>query len=121
VLGWAPGGVDLIMDTVGQGTLLNGVAMTKPGGMIAPIGTLIQDEPQFDRAAAEARGVRIVPTMSNHLRAGGQLRTIVGLFNQGVFRAPELTILPLEQAGEAQSRVKDGHVRGKILLRVADF
>jgi NADPH:quinone reductase-like Zn-dependent oxidoreductase len=121
VLDWAPGGVDLIMDTVGQGTLLNGVAMTKPGGTIAPIGTLIQDEPRFDAAAAAARGVRIVPTMSNHLRAGGQLRAIVGLFNQGAFRAPELTILPLEEAGEAQRRVKDGHVRGKILLHVADF
>jgi NADPH:quinone reductase-like Zn-dependent oxidoreductase len=121
VLDWAPGGVDLIMDTVGQGTLPDGIAMTRPGGMIAPIGTLIPDEPMFDPVAAAARGVRVVPTMSNHLRSGNQLRTIVGLFNAGAFRAPELTILPLEEAGEAQSRVKDGHVRGKILLHVADL
>jgi len=121
VLAWAPGGVDLIMDTVGQGTLLDGIQMTKPGGLIAPIGTLIQGEPQFDSAAAQARNVRIVPTMSNRTRAGDQLREIVGLYNQGAFVPPHLEILPLAQAGEAQRRVKDGHVRGKILLHVADL
>jgi NADPH2:quinone reductase len=59
--------------------------------------------------------------MSNHTRAGDQLRTITGLYNRGALRPPELTILPLEEAGEAQRRVKDGHVRGKILLHVADL
>ncbi len=121
VLAWAPEGVDLIVDTVGQGTLLDGVAMTKPGGLIAPIGTLIPDEPGFDPAVAAGRNVRIVPTMSNHTRAGGQLRTIVDLYNQGVFRAPAIEVLPLEQAGKGQRKVKDGHVRGKILLHVADI
>ncbi len=121
VLAWAPGGVDVIMDTVGQGTLPDGIAMTKPGGVIAPIGTLIVDEPMFDPAEAAKRNVRVVHTMSNRVKAGDQLRTIGDLYNQGVFRAPELTILPLEEAGEAHRRVKDGHVRGKILLHVADF
>ncbi len=95
--------------------------MTKNGGIIAPIGTLIADEPQLDSVAAERRAVRIVPTMSNHLRAGDQMRHIVDLFGKGVFRAPELTVLKLEQAAEAHRLVKDGHVRGKIVLHVADF
>ena len=30
-------------------------------------------------------------------------------------------VLALEKAGEAQQRVKDGHVRGKLLLKVADL
>jgi NADPH:quinone reductase-like Zn-dependent oxidoreductase len=121
VLAWVPGGVDLIVDTVGQGTLPDGIAMTKPGGVIAPIGTLIVDEPKFDQAEAEKRNVRVIHTMSNRLKAGDQLRTIVELYNQGVFKAPQLTELPLEQAGEAHRRVKDGHVRGKIVLKVADL
>jgi NADPH2:quinone reductase len=121
VLAWAPEGVDVIMDTVGQGTLTNAVAMTKPGGVVAPIGTLIVDEPKCDPVAAEKRNVRVIHTMSNRTKAGDQLRTIVGLYNDGTFRAPELTVLPLEQAGEAHRRVKDGHVRGKIVLHVADF
>jgi NADPH2:quinone reductase len=121
VLSWAPGGVDLIVDTVGQGTLPDGIAMTKPGGVIAPIGTLIVNEPMFDATEAAKRNVRIVHTMSNRTKAGDQLRTIVGLYNQGVLKAPHLTELPLEQAGEAHRRVKDGHVRGKIVLKVADL
>lgn len=121
VLSWAPDGVDLLVDTVGQGTLPDSIEMTKPGGMITPIGTLIIGEPQPDPEKAAARNVTIVPTMSNHTRSGAQLRTIVNLYNKGVFRAPHLEVLPLEQAGEAQSRVKDGHVRGKILLKIADL
>jgi NADPH:quinone reductase-like Zn-dependent oxidoreductase len=121
VLAWAPDGVDLIVDTVGQGTLLDGPLMTRPGGLIAPIGTLIVDEPMPDAEAAAARNVRIVHTMSNRDRAGDQLRTIVDLCNRRVFMPPAIEVLPLEQAGEAQRRVKDGHVRGKILLKVADL
>src|ERR1700753_3700708 len=48
VLAWAPGGVDLVVDTVGQGTFTGAVAMTKPGGVVAPIGTLIVDEAKCD-------------------------------------------------------------------------
>jgi NADPH2:quinone reductase len=121
VLAWAPGGVDVIMDTVGQGTLADGIAMTKPGGVIAPIGTLIPDEPQFDPVAAEKRNVRIVPTMSNRVKAGDYMRHIVDLYGKGVFKAPEITVMKLEQAAEAHRMVKDGHVRGKIVLHVADL
>ncbi len=121
VLAWAPEGVDLLVDTVGQGTILDGIAMTRPGGRITPIGTLIQNEPWFDMDAAAARNVQVIHTMSNRERAGDQLRTIVDFYNKGVFRAPEITVLPLTEAGEAHRRVKDGHVRGKILLHVADL
>ena len=60
-------------------------------------------------------------SMSNRLKAGDYMRTIVGLFGKGVFRAPEITVLPLEQAGLAHAKVKDGHVRGKIVLHIADI
>src|SRR5262249_29874596 len=121
LLAWAPGGVDLIVDTVGQGTLLDALKMTKRGGAITPIGTLIKDEPMVDAKAAEAAGVRFIPTMSNRSRAGDQLRTIVKLFGEGAFKAPAIEVLPLEEAGEAHRRVQAGHVRGKILLKVADL
>jgi len=121
VLAWAPDGVDLLVDTVGQGTILDGIGMVKPGGRITPIGTLIKDEPWWDLDAAKARDVQVIYTMSNREKAGDQLRTIVDLYNKGVFRAPELTELPLSEAGEAHRRVKDGHVRGKIVLKVADL
>ena len=121
VLAWAPGGVDLVIDTVGQGTLLNALNMTKRGGKITPIGTLIADEPMIGKEEAAARGVEFIPTMSNRTRAGHQLRLIVDLYNKGELKPPQIEVLELAQAGEAHTRVKDGHVRGKLLLHVADL
>lgn len=118
VRAWAPEGVDLVIDAVGQGSLVEAVEFTKRGGIIAPIATLIVDELSVDPARAEALGVRVVPTMSNHTNQPRQLRALVDALSAGKIRAPELTILPLDQAAEAQRRVQDGHVRGKIVLEV---
>ncbi len=116
---WAPQGVDLVLDAVGQGSLPQAVELVKPGGIIAPIATLIADEAPHDALRAQQRGVRIVPTMSSYERSGAQLRQLVALCGAGAVRAPALTVLPLEQAAEAQCLLQAGHVRGKIVLEVA--
>jgi len=121
VLQWVPEGVDLLIDLVGQGTILDGVHMVKQGGRIVPIATLIDDEPSWDKAVATSREIRIIPTMSNSTLAGEQLRTIVDLYNRGLLRPPAIEVLPLAEAGEAHRRVREGHVRGKIVLKVADL
>lgn len=118
VRAWAPDGVDLVVDTVGQGSLVDAVEFTKRGGIIAPIATLIADEPTVDPARAAERGVRVVPTMSSHGNQPRQLHALVDALAAGKIRAPDLTVLPLDQAGEAHRRVQDGHVRGKIVLEV---
>lgn len=118
VAAWAPEGVDLIVDTVGQGTLLEAVEMVKPGGVIAPIGTLIADEPMPDAARAAERGARVVLTISSHANQPRQLAALVNALAAGRIRAPQIEVLPLAQAGEAQRRVAEGHVRGKLLLAV---
>lgn len=118
VRAWAPGGVDLVVDTVGQGTLVDAVEYTRNGGVIAPIGTLIPNEPTIDPARAEALGVRVVPTISSHTNQPRQLRALVAALADGKIRAPEITIMPLDQAGAAHAKVQDGHVRGKIVLEV---
>ena len=118
---WAPEGVDLLIDLVGQGTILDGVYMVKQGGRIVPIATLIDDELEYDKAAAMTRDIQIIPTMSNSAMAGEQLRVIVDLYNKGLLRPPAIEVLSLAEAGEAHRRVREGHVRGKIVLKVADL
>lgn len=117
---WAPEGLDFVIDTVGQGTLLDSVEMVKRGGVIAPIGTLIPDEPMPDAARAAEQGVRIVPTTTSFAKQERQLKALVAALADGRIRAPELTVMPLAEAAEAQQRVAGGHVRGKILLSVRD-
>ncbi len=118
VAAWAPDGVDLVVDTVGQGTLLDSIEMVRPGGIVAPIGTLIADEPMPDAARAAELGVSIIPTIANFARQERQLNALVEALGTGKIKAPAIEILPLAQAGEAHHRVQDGHVRGKILLAV---
>jgi NADPH:quinone reductase-like Zn-dependent oxidoreductase len=118
VAAWAPDGVDLVVDTVGQGTLLDSIEMVRRGGIVAPIGTLIADEPMPDAARAAELGVSIIPTIANFARQERQLNALVEALGGGKIKAPSIEILPLAQAGEAHRRVKDGHVRGKILLAV---
>ncbi|AXQ31649.1 NADP-dependent oxidoreductase [Solimonas sp. K1W22B-7] len=115
---WAPEGVDLLLDAVGQGSLPQAVDLVRGGGVLAPVATLVAGEPQADAQRAAERGVRIVPTMSDFARSGAQLRQLVALSADGVLRAPPLTLLPLGQAGEAQRRVQAGELRGKIVLQV---
>ena len=118
VAAWAPDGVDLVVDTVGQGTLLDSIEMVRRGGIVAPIGTLIADEPMPDAARAAELGVSIIPTIANFARQERQLNALVEALGTGKIKAPAIKILPLAQAGEAHHRVQDGHVRGKILLAV---
>ncbi len=115
---WAPEGVDLVVDAVGQGTLLSAVDLVRPGGRIAPIATLVADEQAHDTVAAEARGVRVVPTMTTYDRSGTQLRDLVALLGKGEIASPEIEVVPLEDAAAAHERIAAGHVRGKIVLAV---
>jgi NADPH:quinone reductase-like Zn-dependent oxidoreductase len=119
LLDWAPEGVDLLLDAVGQGSLPEAVALLRRGGVLAPVATLIAGEPQPDVQLAAERGVSIVPTMSDFSRSAAQLRELVALSASGALQAPPLTVLPLTLAGEAQRRVQAGEVRGKLLLQVA--
>lgn len=119
VLDWAPDGVDLVVDTVGQGALPQAVALTRPGGIVAPIGTLHADEPPHDEVLALQKQVSIIPTTSTFDDQGRQLRAIVEALSNGQVRAPDITTLPLAEAAEAHRRIQAGHVRGKIVLDVA--
>lgn len=115
---WAPGGVDLIVDTVGQGSFVDTIETVRRGGFICPIGTLIADEAPYDAARAEAAGVSVIPTISDFESQPRQLAGLVEALSAGRIRVPEYAIMPLVEAGEAQRLVQAGHVRGKILLEV---
>lgn len=117
---WAPEGVDLLLDTVGLGSLPpDATRVIRPGGALVAIATLIQDIAGFDAALATSRDVRLLSNMAAAARISEHLRAVVDAVAQGRVKTPPYEILPLEQAGEAHRRVADGHVRGKLLLRVS--
>lgn len=115
---WAPGGVDLIVDTVGQGTFVDTIETVRNGGVICPIGTLIAGEAPYDPARLTAAGVSVIPTISDFDSQPRQLAGLVEALSAGRIRVPDHVIMPLAEAGRAHALVQAGHVRGKILLEV---
>jgi NADPH2:quinone reductase len=108
-----PGGVDLLIDTVGQGALARPLDCIRDGGAFVTIGTLVAGEPR----PAPERGIRVETATSSREREAGQLAALVAAMADGRIASPAIEIVPAIHAAEAIEQVRKGHVRGKILLR----
>lgn len=115
---WAPDGVDLVLDTVGQGSLADPAALIRPGGRYVAIETMLPAETLPDAARFAARDIAAVRASANFRRIRDHLATLVAAVDAGTMVAPPIEVLPLDQAATALARVREGHVRGKIVLAV---
>lgn len=113
-------GVDLVLDAVGQGTLLpRAIDVVKPGGRYVEIETLISAASADEVARAAVAGVRIVSNMIAIDRLPDQLRRLGEMAANGTVIPPLTDSLPLRDVAEAHRRIEAGHVRGKIALIVS--
>jgi len=110
------GQVDLLLDTVGQGALDRPLDLIRDGGALVVIGTLIADEPRPPRHEASRRDISVVTAMSSREREGTQLRALVDALGSGRIQPPAIETMPLASVAGALSRLKEGHVRGKLVL-----
>lgn len=118
---WAEGGVGLVLDAVGLGTLLpRATELVKPGGAFVEIETLVSQASEAEVAAAASKGVRIVSNMVAVQRQSEHLAGLARLCAQGLLRPAPTEVLALADAAEAHRRIEGGHVRGKIVLWVDD-
>jgi NADPH2:quinone reductase len=49
------------------------------------------------------------------------MREITNLIDAGLVRVPPIEMLPLEDAALAHQMIETGHVRGKLVLKVAEL
>ncbi len=108
----APAGIDVIFATIGGDTHHNSYIAAKRGGVLVSV-----VEPP-DPLEAAFFGVR--PAYVFVEPNGAQLSEIGRLLESGAIRPPDITEMPLEDAASAQTKSRDGHVRGKIVLRVRE-
>ncbi len=118
VQGWAPDGVDLVLDTVGCGTLPNGLDLLKPGGILVAIMTLVSADNGPDAAEAARRGKRTALAYSR-MPSGSRLREISALLATGQIRPPRIECLPLGDAALALGLVQSGKAQAKLVLQVS--
>jgi NADPH2:quinone reductase len=125
---WAPEGVDAVIDAVGQHSLpADTPRVIRPGGVLVTITNLLTGTEAFDLEGAAARDVRVLDNVEA-ARTPDMRDFQVDAFHQmlaaiaeGAVRPPPYEVMPLEQAGAAHDRVQDGHVRGKIVLEIAEL
>jgi NADPH:quinone reductase-like Zn-dependent oxidoreductase len=102
--------IDLVFDTIGGDTQLRSVKVVKNGGRII---TTLKPENSED---AKARNIHIESfTALSHPK---DLEQIAQLIDAGKVRPVIARIMPLEQAADAQKISAEGHLRGKIVLKV---
>ena len=117
---WAPEGVDMVLDAVGCGSLCDPFAMLRPGGKLVSIATLVGDgDIEADMAEAEKRGVSKIFAIMNDADSGKELAKIAQLITTGSVTMPPIECFELEDISAAHRKVQGGHVRGKLVLRVA--
>lgn len=103
-------GVDLVFDTIGGDTQRRSLSVIKSGGrLITIVG------PQFIDAAA-ARNVDLEGFMTQSIPE--ELEQIKQLIDSGKIKPVIAATMPLKDAAKAQILSQEGHVRGKIVLRV---
>jgi NADPH2:quinone reductase len=119
---WSTEGVDVVLDAVGPATLPQALDMLRPTGRLVNILTATADgDIERDRQEAERRGFRKIVFKIDFERAQESMREITSLVDCGSVHVPPINELPLEDAIRAHQMIETGHVRGKLVLKVADL
>ena len=106
-----PDGVHLAYVTASD-VIADTMTAVRPGGRLVSI--VEQPDPEHSaRQGVTAAFVFVEPS-------GAQLRDIAALIEAGTVRPLPIQEYPLEEAARAHAESEAGHVRGKIVLRVAE-
>jgi NADPH:quinone reductase-like Zn-dependent oxidoreductase len=104
--------IDMVLDTIGGATQDRSWAVLKKGGVLI---SLVQPPSQEKANQFGVRGM-----MCSVQPDGAQLSKIAKFIDSGKIRPTIDRTLPLKEARRAHELSQNGHVRGKIVLRVKD-
>jgi NADPH2:quinone reductase len=115
---WAPEGVDAFIDLFNLGSDEDPLAVVRRGGVYIGIETLDVSVRVKTEADGAAHGVQVKQLVAQRADGPAEMPRIGALMASGQVKTPQLTVEPLDQAGEVLRRLRSGHTRGKILLAV---
>jgi NADPH:quinone reductase-like Zn-dependent oxidoreductase len=103
--------IDVVFDTIGGETQLKSLAVLKPGGiLVSTVGIKDMD-------AVKAKGITGVQYMA--LSVPSDLQQLAELADAGILKTIITEVLPLTEIRKAHELSEQGHVRGKIVIKVA--
>lgn len=106
----APEGIDVVVDTVGEEAQSESLRFLKEGGRLVSV----IEMPNAEKAAR----IGVKPLYVFVTPNGAQLEEISRLIEAGKVRPLAIDELPLEEVAQAHLRSEEGHVRGKLVLRI---
>ena len=120
------GGADVILDVVGGSALADNVAMLNEGGRLVIIGTLGGASGELPIGQLMAKRARVIGStlrsrpVENKAAILEATRYLVWpLLASGAIQVPIHARLPLEQAADAHTILREGGHIGKVILEVA--
>jgi NADPH:quinone reductase-like Zn-dependent oxidoreductase len=103
---------DAVFDTVGGETNKKSYQVLKPGGQLVSMAAAADD--------ALADQYTVTATAQQTRVTTDRLQKIAELVDQGVLKAAIDKVFPLEQAAEAVEYMRQGHHRGKVVIKMTD-
>ena len=102
--------IDLVFDLIGGETQAKSLEVLKPGGiLVSTVG--IKDE-----AAVKAKGIQGVAYMAQSYPE--DLKQLAKLADEGTIKPIIAQVIPLSEMRKAHELSEQGHVRGKIGIKV---
>ena len=103
----AGGEIDAALDLFGGDEREIAYSILRRGGRLASVA----QPPPEQREGYESHYIFVRP-------AGDQLSELAGLIDEGRLKPTIQEVFPLDRAADAHATIEDGHVRGKLVLRV---
>jgi NADPH:quinone reductase-like Zn-dependent oxidoreductase len=104
--------VDVVLDSVGEDTLMRSYGVVKKGGFIVSL-VAGPDQKQLDAHGIRGAGLDAHPDAK-------ELAEVTKLIDEKKIVPIVSLTLPLSEAAKAHEQAATGHTRGKIVLKVAD-
>jgi NADPH:quinone reductase-like Zn-dependent oxidoreductase len=125
-------GYDLVLDGVGQQVWAHSLGVLKPGGKLLTLALPLAAPPAgriksiSTIAGAVATGITSALMRGRRFEfvrvqpRGGDLEKVNALVEAGKLRPVIEKVFPLEQVAEAHRKSETGHVRGKLVIKIAE-
>ena len=104
--------VDVVLDSVGEDTLVRSYGVVKKGGFIVSL-VARPDRAELDKRGIRGAALSVEPNSD-------ELAEIGKLIDQKKIKVIVSQTFPLAEATKAHEQVATGHTRGKVVLKVTD-
>jgi NADPH:quinone reductase-like Zn-dependent oxidoreductase len=108
-------GVDIVIDNVGQATIVDSIRSVKRGGRILVVGNTSGYDAQIDLRYLFSKRISIIGSSMGPTSAYARVMALVA---EGKLKPVVGATFPLSQARDAQAALESGDVFGKVVIEI---